>query len=254
MTHHFHTMALKPCPYECSLSFVSHMESPVRVFDMDEDRALKQEAFWDSKYSEAPNFFGFLESAFSHWALSFLNHQSAKDVLELGAGYGRDSTYLSDIGMRVTAVEISSVGYNEARKLCSRRKYIELHRENAIRFLTSCKEERFDAVYSNLFLNMHFTIDEHTAIFGEIVRVLKPGGLHLFSVRSRSDPWYGRGLRVAADTFDHTPSGTTMVYFSEERIREITPEQLSTLRIEEVEEGKTDFPITVLYVAQSKAK
>lgn len=221
---------------------------------MNEERDSQQRAFWDSAYSEDPRFFGPLESDFSHWALPFLQRQEGRKVLELGSGYGRDSVFLADKGMRVTAVDISSVGYNEARALLSGRKDVELHRENAIRFLTSCLEECFDAVYSNLFLNMHFTKDEHAAIFRDIARVLKPGGLHLFSVRSTSDPWYGRGVRVADDTFDHTPSGTTMVYFSEGRIEGITPKQLSTLKIEEVEEGKTDFPITVLYVVQSKER
>lgn len=221
---------------------------------MNEDRASRQEAFWDSRYSEDPNFFGSCESDFSHWALPLLQEIGARRVLELGSGYGRDSVFLCDKGMSVTSVEVSGVGLREARRLLAGRTGIELHKENATSFLSSSVEGSFDAVYSNLFLNMHFTMDEHRAIFRETARVLRPGGLHLFSVRSVSDPWYGRGIRVAADTFDHNPAGTTMVYFSGGRLSEITPKQLLPLKMEEVEEGQTEFPIRVLYVAQVKVR
>lgn len=219
---------------------------------MNSERASKQQAFWDAVYSEDPHFFGSQESQFSHWALPFLREYGVSEVLEMGFGYGRDTDFLNGKGMKVTAVDISSVGFDEARRLLAGREGVDLFKGNSLHFLNDCKNDRFDAVYSNLFLNMHFSLDEHTAIYKEIARVLKPGGIHLFSVRSKSDPWYGRGVRVAPDTFDHSPAGTTLVYFSEQRLNAITPKQLLPLKLVEVEEGKTDFPIVVLYVAQVK--
>jgi SAM-dependent methyltransferase len=60
----------------------------------------------------------------------------------------------------------------------------------------------FDAVYSHMFFNMRFTDDQLKYIFVEVNRVLKDGGLNLFSVRSDSDAMYKRGTEVEKNIYD----------------------------------------------------
>ena len=48
----------------------------------------------------------------------------------------------------------------------------------------------FDALYFHMFFNMRFTDDQITYLFAEVNRVLKDGGLNLFSVRSDNDAMY----------------------------------------------------------------
>ena len=60
----------------------------------------------------------------------------------------------------------------------------------------------FDAVYSHMFFNMRFTDDQLKFLFVEVNRVLKNGGLNLFSVRSDSDAMYKKGTEVEENIFD----------------------------------------------------
>ena len=47
-----------------------------------------------------------------------------------------------------------------------------------------------------MFFNMGFTDDQLKYLFAEVNRVLKDGGLNLFSVRSENDAMYKKGTEV----------------------------------------------------------
>jgi hypothetical protein len=49
---------------------------------------------------------------------------------------------------------------------------------------------------------MRFTDDQLKYLFAEVNRVLKDGGLNLFSVRSDSDAMYKRGTEVEKNIYD----------------------------------------------------
>lgn len=215
------------------------------------ERIASQRAYWDAQYKVDPEFFGVEESQFVNWSLPLLRSSNSKSVLELGSGYGRDLLFLQKQGFEVTGVELSAEGVRRARQRLHGMK-VRLFESDAISFLREQCDCAYDAVYSNLFLNMHFTHDEHLSLFSEISRVIKTGGVHLFSVRSKEDKWYGKGRKVAEDTFDHSPSGSTLVYFSPESIASVTPPALHTQLREEKKEGEGDFPICVYYVLQLK--
>ncbi len=216
-------------------------------------RAGYQDAFWSSQYSTDPEFFGRVESPFSHWAMRLMKRDGVSSALELGFGYGRDTGYLLASGISVTGVEVSSRGYELAAERFRGVPGVRLHHSDALSFLRSMAGASMDAVYSNLFFNMHFTRAEHRALMLEIERVLSEGGLNLFSARSTNDPWYGKGRQVGPGTFDHSPQGTTMVYFSARLVKGITPPGLKTILLEERTEGEGDFPISVLYVCQKRS-
>jgi ubiquinone/menaquinone biosynthesis C-methylase UbiE len=60
----------------------------------------------------------------------------------------------------------------------------------------------FDAVYSHMFFNMRFTDDQLKYLFVEVNRVLKSGGLNLFSVRCDNDAMYKKGTEVEKNIYD----------------------------------------------------
>ena len=216
------------------------------------ERISGQKRFWDANYREDPDFFGTEESAFARWSLPHMRSHKVRSVVELGFGYGRDIVFFRRNGFEITGVELSAEGYNTASRRLKDDEGIKLLETDALSYLKSSHSGVWDAVYSNLFLNMHFTREEHLDIFTEIARVLRTGGLHLFSVRSNNDPWYGKGKHVATDTFDHSPFGSTLVYFSSDSIGSLTPSSLTTVEQIEMEEGANEFPIRVFYVLQLK--
>ena len=53
-----------------------------------------------------------------------------------------------------------------------------------------------------MFFNMRFTDDQLKYLFVEVDRVLKSGGLNLFSVRSENDAMYRNGIEVQKNIYD----------------------------------------------------
>lgn len=211
-----------------------------------EGRQDRQRAFWQAKYSEDPTFFGESESPFARWCLPRLRHESgARELVELGCGYGRDARFFARHGFRVRGVDFAGVSRGPGRSSDAPCEFVE---SDCRGFLRAQPRGSVDVVYSNMFFNMDFTEAEHRDLLAGIRRLLRPDGLHLYSARSTSDPWYGRGRPVGPDTFDPAPHGITMHYFSREYIDRLSADGFAPEARVEQSEGEEDFPIRLWYV------
>ena len=143
------------------------------------------------------------------------------DVLDLGCGRGHDLREMARAGHRVAGLDFSPLAVRQARKRVYglrfplRRKDIRV-RDIADRF--PFEGARFDGVYSHLALH-YFSDDVTRRIFGEIERVLRPGALLVFSVKSTDDPYYGDGEQLGEHIFSR--KGHVRHFFDEGYIKEI---------------------------------
>lgn len=212
--------------------------------------ARRQSRFWNARYRSDPAFFGSGPSPFLRWVLGELRgHSAGPRWVELGAGYGRDAAFLRRRGVRVRGVEISDVGVRLARS-----KGADVIRGEVLEFLRSLPPAGADVVYSNLVLNMEFTTADHERIVRAIHRALAPGGFHAYSVRSVSDPWYGRGRRIGPAMFDLAPHGPVFHFFSRAYARRLRAGRFRLVRSVEVTEDPSRFPVRVLYVLERKLR
>jgi SAM-dependent methyltransferase len=216
------------------------------------ERAERQRSFWRGKYAEDPTFFGDRESDFARWSLPLLRAEGdVRGIVELGCGYGRDARYLAAHGFRVRAVDLTA---EAARADLRSRDFpgVEFVETDALGYLSEQEPGSVDAVYSNMFFNMEFTEADHRRLMTAVRRALRPRGLHLYSARSTSDPWYGRGTPVGPDTFDPAPFGVPMHYISREYADRLARGLFDPVRREERAEGEPDFPMRLLYVADRR--
>ena len=217
-------------------------------------RRERQRAFWRERYLEDPAYFGSAESDFARWCLPLLQtEQGIESILELGCGYGRDSRFLAGEGFRVVGADLTrshSFGAPPSNKAQPRLRFIE---SDAVDFLTQVSPGEFDAVYSNLFFNMDFTRAEHRSLMRSIRSALRPDGLHLYSARATSDPWYGRGNKMGADTFESSPNGVTIHFFSQEYADRLARGLFRKIQSVERPEGVGEFPIRLLYRVDRRA-
>lgn len=149
----------------------------------------------------------------SLFALTAINYfpKSGK-VLELGAGQGQDSRFFAEHGYDVVSTDIegSALEINRSKlpeKLKSKVSIQKLDLREEFPF----DSESFDIVYTHL--SLHYFDHEMTLkIFGEIQRILKPGGVFAFFANSTNDPEYGTGKQIEPDFFQI--DNVTKRYFS----------------------------------------
>ena len=128
------------------------------------------------------------------------------DILELGAGLGRDTTYFAANSnlIQVTALDYSS----EAIKNINKKKtdyYSDptmTDGKSVVDKITTkvwdvrngipYKDNTFDGCFSHMLYCMALTTSEIIKLNKEVHRVLKPGGINIFTVRHTGDGDYKR--------------------------------------------------------------
>lgn len=160
-------------------------------------------------------------SDFATWAVRRLELTAGqREVIEIGAGQGRDSKFLVTRGFRVHAVEFAPAAVE--RLLATRQSLGEPFRSRLLvadaeanEFLRTRPPASADAVYAHLAYGT-FGDQELTRLMEAIATVLRPGGHHLFSVRDTTDPLAGQGTEVAENTYLGGPHEVAFRYFTEE--------------------------------------
>ncbi len=208
-----------------------------------------QEGHWDKTYTENPAFFGGGASEFAHTAINLFKGAAVRSVLELGCGQGRDTLFFAKEGFQVTALDYSEAGL---LKLQGSAREIGVSGLIDTRFFDVRKplpfpDGSFDACYSHMLLCMELSTEELRFLLGEIHRVLKPGGLVLYSVRNTFDKHYGAGTRTSEEMYDI--GGFVVHFFSEEKVRSLS-EGYRILEISRMREG--NLPRELYAVALKK--
>jgi SAM-dependent methyltransferase len=222
------------------------------MMDMNTDEGRDQRSRWDSTYSSNQDFFGKGESQLGYSALPVLRSHGARKVLELGCGQGRDTLFLASNGMEVTALDYSETG------LCQIRDKAALEnvegsvvlRVGDARDGLPFDDGSFDACFSHMFFTMQLTEKELAFIFSEVLRVLRSGGLNIYSVRNVHDPHFGKGKHIAEDMWQN-PLGFVVHFFSEDKVRRLAA-GYDVLWIKEFDDPSPPFTKKLFEVALQK--
>ena len=106
-------------------------------------------------------------------------------ILNLGSGYGRDTTFLGSKGIEVEALNYSVIAVEILDKIAKGKRLPIKSQIYDAKNQLPFPDYYFDAVYSHILLNTMFSLDG-LHIFRES-RVLKPKGLNFYSVRNHND-------------------------------------------------------------------
>lgn len=212
--------------------------------------AAKQCKLWDGSYACNPKFFGCEPSELAKRAMSLFEDAGLNKVLELGCGQGRDTWPMVRAGFSVCALDYSATGINQMQDFANENGLIcGLRVHDALQPLPF-PDGHFDAIYSHMFFTMQFSMDELRSMMRECLRVLRPGGLHVYSVRNYNDLHYGKFEARGEDTWEN-PLGFVVHFFSEEKIRSLT-DGYEVIRIEEFIEATPPFDKTLYEVVLRK--
>jgi ubiquinone/menaquinone biosynthesis C-methylase UbiE len=199
-----------------------------------------QRLHWDETY-KMEDFFGAKPSLFAENSLEIFKQAGVEEILELGCGQGRDTWLFARNGLKVYAIDYSDAGICQMREKAKEKaldKLITLKVRDVRRGIP-LPDESIDAIYSHMFFNMEFLEEEIFAIFQECLRVLRPGGLNIFSVRSEHDPHYQKFTHLDEDMYQN-PMGFAVHFFTQDKIERLS-EGYEIESIEEFEDPDPPF-------------
>lgn len=171
----------------------------------DPERKSSQPAFWNERYEGAPYLFGTAPSAFLLAEAHRIPPRS--DLVELGAGEGRNLIYLAGRGgHRITAVDFSAPALQKAQQLARTRNVTIETVEADVR--TWMPERQWDAALACF---LHLLPDERSHLYWLIQDLLRPGGWFL-AEWFRPDHARGRYARIGPSATDRLVSEDELRY------------------------------------------
>jgi SAM-dependent methyltransferase len=171
-----------------------------------------QQEHWATTFDANPDMFGTDPSDPGLAAAAAFAGAGLSSVLELGAGQGRDTLYLARQGLRVTALDYAT---GTVQTLSSKAQAAGLADKvsaaaHDIRQPLPLTDASIDASYSHMLFCMAFTTGELERLAGELRRVLRPGGLVVYTARTTADAHYGAGTSRGDDMYEN---GGFIVHF-----------------------------------------
>ena len=94
---------------------------------------------------------------------------------------------------------------------------------------------------------MALTTNDLKKLNNEIKRILKPGGINIYTVRHTNDGDFKNGIHVGEDLYEN--DGFIVHYFSKEKVNSLL-DGFNNITLEEFEEGT--FPRKLFFVINEK--
>ncbi len=207
-----------------------------KIIDADKSELLKQEQHWEKMLSSKPEMFGELQSSSASKATEIFKEEGVMELLELGGGQGRDTMFFAQNGFHVQVLDYSQSGVEAITEKADSQGLSNLVTAKAhdIRNPLPFKNETFDACYSHMLYCMALTTKELEFLSNEIRRVLKPGGLNIYTVRHTGDADYGTGIHRGEDMYE--VGGFIVHFFSKEKVNHLA-QGYQVVDVSEFEEG-----------------
>ncbi len=201
------------------------------------DDPTDQQAHWSRTFAARPGFLGDEPSEPGRAAVRRFLDAGVRDVLELGPGQGRDTLLFAAAGLRVTALDYAESGLGQIAEKASHAGLAGSVRTvvGDARDSLAMPTASFDACYSHMLFCMALTTRQIERLMAELRRVVRPGGLVVYTVRTKADAHYGVGVDHGDDRFE---MGGFIVHFFDRALVQRLADGFELLEVAEHEEGK----------------
>jgi len=209
----------------------------------------QQSQYWEKNFLSKPEMFGLEPSQAAEGTLKTLQKKNIRKIVELGAGLGRDTIFFAKNSIHVSALDYSQTAIKTINK-----KILETKLSNFIstkvfdvRKKLPFEDNSVEACFSHMLYCMALTNFDLKNLNKEILRILKPGGINIYTARHTGDGDYKNGIHIEEDLYKN--DGFIVHFFSKEKIFQLS-NGYKVLYIESFEEGK--FPRKLYRVTLKK--
>jgi len=188
---------------------------------LDKEILIRQSQHWEKNFSSKPEMFGKEPSVAAFGAAKIFKENNLERILELGSGQGRDTLFFAKNRLNIEALDYSP---SAVKNIINKSKEYKLDNFINARIFDVRKDlpyenETFDGCFSHMLYCMAFSIDEIEKLNNEVNRVLKKGGINIFTVRNTSDGDYNNGTHRGEDLYEN--DGFIVHFFSEDKIKRL---------------------------------
>ena len=213
---------------------------------MDQKKLDQQSQHWESNFSIKSEMFGLTPSLSAKKALKLFQEKKIDKIVEIGAGLGRDTIFFAKNSIYTTALDYSPSGIkviNQKIKKDNLSNYISTKLFD-VREKLPFEDNSIEACYSHMLYCMALTIDDLQKLNNEIQRILKPGGINIYTVRHTNDGDFKRGIHRGEYLYEN--DGFIVHYFSKGKINSLL-KGFKNLEIENFEEGNFPRKLFIVY-------
>jgi SAM-dependent methyltransferase len=157
-------------------------------------------------------------------------------LLELGAGQGRDTLFFAERGLRVHALDYTASGVKEIAASAVSAGLGDRVRvsQHDVRHPLPFADASFDACYSHMLYCMALSEADLARLNAEVRRVLRGGGLNVYTARTTADPDYGKGTHHGERMYEF--DGFVVHFYGRDTVERLS-EGFEVVAVEEFEEG-----------------
>ena len=193
--------------------------------------------------------FGLEPSTPAKKALKIFKNNKTNKIVELGAGLGRDSIYFDKNSIHVEALDYSQSGIKNINQKIKQNNLSNLIKTKIfdVRKTLPFKNNSIEGIYSHMLYCMALTTLNLESLNKEIHRILKPGGINIYTVRHTNDGDYKKGIHRGEDMYEN--DGFIVHFFSKNKIKSLL-DGFINLETTSFEEGS--FPRKLYFVVNKK--
>ena len=216
---------------------------------MDKEILNQQSQHWESNFSSKPEMFGLNPSLAAKKAIKIFKIEKINKVVELGAGLGRDTIYFAKNSIHVEALDYSPSGIKIINQKINQNNFSNLVNTKIldVRKTLPFEDNSIDGFYSHMLYCMALTTSDLENLNKEIHRILKPGGINIYTVRHTNDGDFKKGVQIAGDMYEN--DGFIVHFFSKNKINSLM-NGFVNLETTNFEEGS--FPRKLFFVCNKK--
>lgn len=201
------------------------------------DPIADQHEKWSETFATRPDFLGSDASEPGRAAATRFASAYAVDILELGPGQGRDTLLFAEQGFRVIALDFTQAGLDQITAKAEAAGVGSAVRTvvGDVRDPLPLPDASVDAAYAHMLLCMALTTAEIDGLVVEIRRVLGPGGLFVYTARTKADAHFGVGIDHGDDRWE---TGGFIVHFFDRELIDGLARGFEILEVAEYDEGR----------------